>query len=141
MSDPWNLNRFIEAQDPVYAQVCAELLQGHKTSHWMWFVFPQIEGLGDSVMAQTYAISSLDEAKAYLEHPVLGPRLRECTRLVSQVSGQTIRAILGSPDDMKFRSCMTLFKHAGANPGVFEDALIKYFSGQHDAPTMQRIRR
>jgi len=134
------LNRFIEAQNPVYARVCAELLQGRKTSHWMWFVFPQIEGLGRSDMAQRYAIASLDEAKAYLEHPILGPRLRECTRLVCQVSGKTIREILGSPDDMKFRSCLTLFLHAAADPGVFEEALKKYFSGEQDALTLRRIR-
>jgi uncharacterized protein (DUF1810 family) len=138
-ADPWNLNRFIEAQDPVYARVRAELLHGHKTSHWMWFVFPQIAGLGHSAMAQEYAISSLDEARAYLEHPTLRPRLLECTQLVCQVSGKPIRAILGYPDDMKFRSCMTLFLHASLEPGVFEDALNKYFSGVQDTLTLQRI--
>ena len=102
MPDPFNLTRFIEAQDPVYARVCSELRAGRKTSHWMWFVFPQIEGLGFSPMAVKFAITSLEEARAYLGHPVLGPRLVECTRLVCEVKGKTIDEILGSPDDMKF---------------------------------------
>ena len=122
MSDLFNLVRFIEAQAPVYSRVCSELRQGRKVSHWMWFVFPQIEGLGRSGMARKFAISSLEEARAYLDHPVLGPRLRECTRLVCQISETTIQEIFGSPDDMKFRSCMTLFSRADGDNGTFQDA-------------------
>src|ERR1051325_7183218 len=105
--DAFSLQRFVDAQEPIYGRVCVELKSGHKQSHWMWFIFPQIAGLGRSPMAQRYAISSLAEAKAYLEHPVLGPRLREYTRLVLAVEGRSAHGILGSPDDMKFRSCLT----------------------------------
>jgi|SRR5688572_5958951 len=139
MSDPYRLNRFVEAQNPVYDRVCAELTRGRKTSHWMWFIFPQIEGLGFSSMSRRFAISSLDEARAYLDHPVLGPRLIECTRLVCAIPGKTIHDIFGSPDDTKFRSCMTLFCHATARPNVFGDALKTYFSGQFDALTLERL--
>jgi uncharacterized protein (DUF1810 family) len=140
MSDLFNLVRFIEAQDPVYARVCSELRQGRKVSHWMWFVFPQIEGLGRSGMARKFAISSLEEARAYLDHPVLGPRLRECTRLVCQISETTVQEIFGSPDDMKFRSCMTLFSRVGGDDGIFQEALNKFFSGEPDELTLERIR-
>ena len=140
MSDRFNLVRFIEAQDPVYARVCSELRQGRKVSHWMWFVFPQIEGLGRSGMARKFAISSLEEARAYLDHPVLGPRLRECTRLVCQISETTIQEIFGSPDDMKFRSCMTLFSRADGDDGIFQEALNKFFSEEPDELTLERIR-
>src|SRR5258705_13750048 len=112
MHDPYNLSRFVDAQDPVYEQALAELRQGRKTSHWMWFVFPQIQGLGHSYMAQQFAISSLEEAKAYLQHPILGARLRECTKLVNDTNGRTIHQIFGYPDDLKFHSCMTLFAQA-----------------------------
>src|SRR5688572_16416775 len=139
MPDPFNLNRFIEAQDPVYARVCSELRAGRKTSHWMWFVFPQIKGLGFSSMAGKFAITSLDEARAYLGHPVLGPRLLECTRLVCEVKGKTIHQILGSPDDMKFRSCMTLFSRASEDDEVFQEALNRFFDGEPDALTLERI--
>ena len=140
MHDPFNLARFTEAQNPVYTRVCSELREGRKTSHWMWFVFPQIEGLGSSFMARKFAIASLEEARAYLEHPVLGSRLVECTQLVCQVQGKTIQEILGSPDDMKFRSCMTLFSCAAPGPGVFEEALKKFFDGEPDASTLERVR-
>ena len=140
MSDLFNLVRFIQAQDPVYARVCSELRQGRKVSHWMWFVFPQIEGLGRSGMARKFAISSLEEARAYLDHPVLGPRLRECTQLVCQISETTIQEIFGSPDDMKFRSSMTLFAQAKHGNEVFVQALEKYFGGQPDRRTMERLR-
>jgi uncharacterized protein (DUF1810 family) len=106
----------------------------------MWFIFPQIAGLGHSETARFYAIRSLDEAKAYLEHPVLGPRLLECTALVTSIDGKTIHDILGSPDDMKFRSSMTLFAHATTDPKPFEDALKKYFGGEYDALTLDRLR-
>ena len=109
MADPFDLDRFVRAQDPVFRAVREELARGRKQSHWMWFVFPQIAGLGFSAMSQRYAIGSRAEARAYLAHPVLGGRLTECTRLVLAVQGRTINAILGAPDDAKFRSSMTLF--------------------------------
>jgi uncharacterized protein (DUF1810 family) len=141
MVDRFNLKRFVEAQDPVYERVCAELRGGRKTSHWMWFVFPQIAGLGVSEMARRFSISSLNEARAYLGDPVLGPRLAECTRLVCAIQGKTIHEILGSPDDLKFRSCMTLFSRAASDPQLFEEALNRYFSGEPDALTLERIRK
>ncbi len=137
--DPFDLQRFVEAQAPVYERVRAELRNGCKHSHWMWFVFPQIAGLGHSAMAQRYAISSLDEARAYLGHPVLGQRLRECTRLMVQVDGKSAHEILGSPDDMKFRSCMTLFARAAPQDEIFGAALDKYFGGGADASTLAKL--
>ncbi|AOI62049.1 DUF1810 domain-containing protein [Burkholderia diffusa] len=139
MNDPYDLQRFVDAQDPVYAQVCDELKSGLKRSHWMWFVFPQIEGLGDSAMAQRYAISTLAEAVAYLQHPLLGKRLRECTRLVNQVEDRSIQTIFGYPDYLKFRSSVTLFAHATADNAVFVAALEKYFGGEADHNTLARI--
>ncbi len=136
MSDPYDLQRFLEAQDPVYAEVCAELGAGYKRSHWIWFVFPQVQGLGSSPMSRRFAISSLDEARAYLKHPVLGPRLTECTRLVNQAQGKTARQIFGSPDDLKFRSCLTLFAQASGHDEVFEYALRKYYGGERDERTL-----
>jgi uncharacterized protein (DUF1810 family) len=133
------LDRFVEAQDSVYARVCSELRQGQKRSHWMWFVFPQIQGLGRSAMAERFAISSIEEARAYLEHPVLGPRLRECTELVCAVTDRTIHDIFGSPDEMKFRSCMTLFARVAEERSVFERALKQYFNGEPDALTLGLI--
>ena len=137
--DPFELQRFLEAQDGVYERVCAELRAGCKRSHWMWFVFPQLEGLGTSPMAQRYAIRSLGEARAYLAHPVLGPRLRACTRLVNAVRGATIDAILGHPDDLKFRSSMTLFARATAENAEFLEALRRYFGGAGDPLTLTRL--
>lgn len=122
----FDLSRFLEAQAPVYAQVCAELGRGRKTSHWMWFIFPQLAGLGQSDMARRYGIPSLAEARAYREHPVLGPRLCECTELVRRVQGRSLHEIFNSPDDLKFRSCMTLFQQV-AHPGdPFVGALAQY---------------
>ena len=138
-ADPHDLERFIQAQAPVYEAVTAELSAGRKTSHWMWFVFPQIEGLGFSAIAQHYAIRSLAEAQAYLAHPVLGPRLRDCTRLVNAVEDRTILAILGSPDDMKFRSSMTLFAEASDRDAAFLQALERYFDGTPDPRTLARL--
>jgi uncharacterized protein (DUF1810 family) len=138
-ADPYDLQRFVAAQEPVYARVVEELRDGRKRSHWMWFVFPQIAGLGSSRMAQRYAVRSLDEARAYLAHPLLGPRLQECTRLVNAVEGRDIHAILGSPDDMKFHSCMTLFAAASPDNAVFRAALDKYFAGTSDANTLERL--
>jgi uncharacterized protein (DUF1810 family) len=137
--DPFNLQRFVEAQRGVYEQALAEIAAGRKRSHWMWFIFPQIAGLGHSSMAQRYAISSVREAEAYLKHPVLGPRLRECANLVAQVDGKSAYEILGSPDDMKFHSCMTLFARAAPQAEIFEAALDKYFDGRDDALTLARL--
>jgi len=121
------LKRFVDAQDPVYERVLSELRAGRKESHWMWFVFPQMRGLGHSAMAEKYGIESQAEAEAYLRHPVLGPRLRECTRLVNEIEGKTIDQVFGYPDDLKFRSCMTLFASATEDSAVFLEALRKYW--------------
>ena len=139
MSGPYNLQRFVDAQNPVYEQVCSELRAGRKSGHWMWFIFPQIKGLGHSHLASKFAISSREEAEAYLEHPILGPRLRECSRLVNLVEGRSIDEILGYPDDLKFRSSMTLFAHATSDNQVFKDALRKYFEGEFDRLTLERL--
>ena len=139
MSDPYNLQRFVDAQSGVYDQVCAELRAGRKRSHWIWFIFPQIQGLGSSPTAVEYAISSLKEAEAYLHHPILGPRLIECTRLITQVEGRSIDQIMGYPDDLKFRSSMTLFAHATPDNQVFKEALQKYFGGEFDHLTLNRL--
>ncbi|HXR35751.1 MAG TPA: DUF1810 domain-containing protein [Candidatus Binataceae bacterium] len=137
--DPFNLRRFLDAQNSVYAQVCSELRAGRKRSHWMWFIFPQIQGLGYSPLAQKFAIASLEEAKAYLDHPILGARLRECCRLVNQVEGGSIEEIFGYPDDLKFRSSMTLFAHATSENQVFRDALEKHCNGEDDPSTLDRL--
>jgi uncharacterized protein (DUF1810 family) len=136
MDDLYDLQRFVDAQDPVYHQVCDELRHGRKRSHWMWFVFPQIQGLGASAMAQRFALSSLAEAQAYLRHPILGPRLRETTELVNLVSDRSIEEILGYPDDLKFRSSVTLFSRATNDNEVFLEALRKYFAGEADPRTL-----
>jgi uncharacterized protein (DUF1810 family) len=121
------LQRFLDAQDPLYAQVCDELRRGRKESHWMWFVFPQMRGLGQSAMAHKYGIASQAEAEAYMLHPVLGPRLRECTALVNRIEGRGIDEIFGYPDNMKFQSSMTLFASATPDNSAFLQALAKYF--------------
>jgi uncharacterized protein (DUF1810 family) len=139
MSDPYKLQRFVDAQNPVYDMVCCELRDGRKKSHWMWFVFPQIEGLGSSQIARRFAISSLAEAAAYLAHPILGPRLTECTRLVNLVEGRQIEQIFGYPDDLKFRSSMTLFVHATPDNRLFIDALRNYCKGAFDPATLARL--
>lgn len=141
MDDPYDLRRFVEAQEPVYDQVCSELRNGQKRSHWMWFVFPQLQGLGHSTMAIRYAIGSRDEAIAYLAHPVLGSRLRDCTQLVNAVEGRSILQILGSPDDMKFRSCVTLFAEVAEDNAVFKAALAKYFDGNPDKQSLSILQR
>jgi uncharacterized protein (DUF1810 family) len=138
--DPFDLRRFIAAQDPVIEEVRAELAAGRKARHWMWFVFPQIAGLGSSPMARRYAIASRAEAVAYLAHPVLGPSLGELTALVNAVHGRTARDIFGSPDDRKFCSSMTLFADAASDPTRFNEALDKYFGGVGDPITLQRLR-
>ncbi len=139
-NDPFHLQRFLETQVSAYAQARSELASGEKRSHWMWFIFPQIRGLGSSPMAQRYAISGLEEAQAYLAHPLLGPRLRECTALVSAVNGRTLQQIFGYPDDLKFHSSMTLF--AAADPddqNVFRAALGKYCGGKPDGRTLAAL--
>jgi uncharacterized protein (DUF1810 family) len=143
----YDLGRFVEAQDRVLSRVRAELQAGHKQSHWMWFVFPQLAGLGSSATAREYAISSLDEARAYLGHELLGQRLRECTHLVNEAQGRTIEQIFGYPDYLKFRSCMTLFARAAAaaddadGARVFRTALEKYFAGEEDTLTGRLLSR
>jgi uncharacterized protein (DUF1810 family) len=139
--DPYGLERFVAAQDAggTYARAVAELRRGSKESHWMWFVFPQIAGLGHSPTARHYAISSLDEARAYLAHPVLGARLTECAGLVAGISGRTAEQVFGGIDAVKLRSCMTLFHHAAPGEQVFRDVLDQYFGGQADPATEERV--
>jgi uncharacterized protein (DUF1810 family) len=139
MADPCDLQRFVDAQAPVVDAARAELRRGRKQSHWMWFIFPQTRGLGRSPMAERFAIGSLDEARAYLAHPILGTRLRECARLVADVDGRSIGEILGPVDAVKFRSSMTLFARASADETVFTDALDKYFAGEPDAATLEKL--
>ena len=134
--DRYDLQRFIDAQAPVMPRVEAELQAGRKSSHWMWFVFPQLRGLGRSAMAERYGMASLDEARAYLAHPVLGKRLRHCCSLVLAVQGSSAHAIFGSPDDSKFRSSLTLFGRAAPNESVFGDCLRKYYKGVEDQATL-----
>ncbi|MGD1171577.1 DUF1810 domain-containing protein [Mycobacterium seoulense] len=140
-SDPFDLQRFVDAQAPVYPTVVDELRTGRKRSHWMWFVFPQLRGLGGSPTAVHYGISSLEEARAYLRHEVLGPRLRECTRLVNQVPGRSAGEIFGSPDDLKLRSSMTLFARATDDNEDFLALLDKYYGSQQDQLTLSRLDR
>jgi uncharacterized protein (DUF1810 family) len=135
-NDPHDLERFVEAQDPVIEQVKKELRVGRKRSHWMWFVFPQVEGLGKSRTARRYAISSQQEADAYLAHPVLGSRLRECTGIVNGIEGRSANEIFGSPDDLKFRSSMTLFEAVADDPLPFSRALELYYDGDRDQMTL-----
>ncbi|OQW37925.1 MAG: calpastatin [Nitrospira sp. SG-bin1] len=141
MTDKCHLQRFLDAQAPVYDTVLAELRAGRKSSHWIWFIFPQIAGLGHSAMAQQFAITSLDEAKAYLQHPVLGQRLRECTQLVMNVEGRSAEEIFSYPDNLKFRSCMTLFMTATTDNALFNAALLEYFDGKPDQLTMNVLAR
>ena len=136
MIDRYDLARFLSAQSGVYDQVLAELRAGSKRSHWMWFVFPQLAGLGRSAMAQRYAIGSLEEARAYLAHPVLGARLRECSQLVLEAPATDAHAVFGSPDDLKFHSSVTLFERAAPQESVFRECLQKYFGGRGDALTL-----
>lgn len=141
MTEPFDLARFLDAQAPVIDAVRAELARGRKTSHWMWFVFPQLAGLGHSAMAERYAIASLEEARAYGAHPVLGARLRETTMLVLAVEGRTAHEIFGAPDDLKFHSCMSLFARAVPDERGFRAALDKFFGGREDAGTRELLGR
>ena len=135
-----DLGRFLEAQAPVIERALGELRAVAKRTHWMWFVFPQLEGLGRSATARRFALGSRAEAEAYLRHPVLGGRLRECTRAVNALEGRRIGEIFAPPDDLKFHSCMTLFAHAGADNREFREALGKYFGSVEDERTLERLR-
>jgi uncharacterized protein (DUF1810 family) len=137
--DPYNLQRFVDAQEPLYDQVCAELRAGLKTSHWIWFIFPQIAGLGYSPMAQRFAISGREEAVSYLQHPVLGPRLAECTTLVNAHAGRDIVEMLGDIDAIKFRSSMTLFAKVAKDNGIFLEALQAFCRGEMDELTLDKL--
>jgi uncharacterized protein (DUF1810 family) len=137
--DQFDLQRFVDAQDRVYHTVLAELRNGAKRSHWIWFVFPQLRGLGRSGTAQHYGISSLDEARAYLAHPVLGPRLRECTGLVAAIDGRSVDEIFGWPDNLKVRSSMTLFAHATDDNAGFRTVLDKFYDGEEDPATVELL--
>ena len=139
MGAAFDLERFVLAQEPVITQVRSELKAGRKTTHWMWFVFPQLAGLGFSHRSRFYAIASLDEATAYIAHPVLGPRLVECTELVNASEGRSAHDIFGSPDDLKFHSSMTLFSLADPDEPVFGAALAKYFGGRRDQRTLELL--
>ena len=141
MLDHYNLTRFVEAQDPVYDQVCWELEEGRKLTHWIWFIFPQISGLSSSSTSIKFAIVSLDEASQYLDHHVLGPRLRHCTELVCNIQDRSAKQILGMTDAVKFRSCMTLFAYATTDNSLFVNALNKYFAGQYDVLTLEIIKK
>jgi len=134
-----SFDHFITAQDPIYPTVLAELRAGAKRTHWMWFIFPQLSALGRSTTAKFYGLSGLDEAKAYLGHPILGPRLIECTRLAVAIEGRTAHQIFGSPDDLKFRSSITLFHHADPAEPVFAEALAKYYDGVEDEATVRLL--
>ncbi len=139
MDDPFNLQRFVDAQRGEIDDVRAELTRGRKDSHWMWFVFPQVRGLGQSWMANHYGISGRAEAEAYLDHLTLGPRLIECTELVNRIEGKTVEEIFGEIDSMKFRSSMTLFSLIAADTNTFGDALQKYFRGHPDPRTIELL--
>ncbi len=139
MADTYDLQRFVDAQQLQYPQALAELRSGRKRTHWMWFIFPQLQGLGRSAMAQRYAIAGRAEAEAYLQHPLLGPRLLTCTEALLEHRNDSARQILGSPDDLKFRSCMTLFAEAATNPTPFQQALQAFFDGQADPATLSLL--
>lgn len=141
LDDPWNLERFVIAQLPIYQNVVTELRAGRKQTHWMWFIFPQIRGLGHSDLARHFAIYSLEEADAYLRHSVLGVRLRECSRLVAEIEGRTIEEVFGHPDHLKFHSSMTLFSEAAGQNDIFRKCLCKYFAGESDSRTLAKLRR
>jgi uncharacterized protein (DUF1810 family) len=141
-ADPFDLRRFVDAQDRAYDTAVAELRSGAKRSHWIWFVFPQLRGLGHSPTAVRFGVSSLDEARAYLAHPVLGPRLRECTRLVAIIEGRSVDEIFGWPDNLKVRSSMTLFVRATDDPDIeaeFREVLDKFYDGEEDPATVELL--
>jgi len=137
MENSFDLERFVQAQADLYKDVVSELTDGAKRTHWMWFIFPQVEGLGHSEFSRRFGIRSRDEATAYLGHPILGPRLRHCVELMLQHENKTARQILGSPDDLKFQSCLTLFVSVDTAPSRFQEALKKYFDGSKDVRTLE----
>lgn len=139
MNGPFNLQRFLDAQKNVIASVLSQLKQGRKCGHWIWFIFPQLKGLGHSSNSEFYGISSLQEARVYLQHPILGPRLRTCTELVNAIEGSSIEHVFGEVDAMKFRSSMTLFAEAAPQDQIFTEALTKYFEGDPDQLTLSRL--
>ena len=138
-NDPYDLRRFVQAQEDDYEQALSEIRSGRKLSHWMWYVFPQFEGLGFSSMSQRYAIKSIGEATAYLAHPILGPRLVACAEAALRIEGRTAREIFGSPDDMKLKSCATLFACVSPAGSVFHQLLNKYFQGNRDDKTLELL--
>jgi uncharacterized protein (DUF1810 family) len=140
LSDPYHLNRFLSAQESCFSQALRELEQGQKQSHWMWFIFPQIAGLGRSAMAVRYAISSTEEARAYLQHEILRDRLRICARALLAHHDKSIRAIMGQPDDMKLRSSMTLFAELSEQESVFHQVIQLFYAGEKDPLTLSRIK-
>lgn len=140
-ADPFHLARFLEAQKGVFETALAELRRGRKSSHWMWFIFPQLDGLGSSAMTRRYALRGLDEAKDYLSHPELGPRLVECCRALLAVQGRTASEIMGCPDDRKLRSSATLFSRVPAAPPEFQAVLDRYYAGQPDPRTLELLER
>jgi uncharacterized protein (DUF1810 family) len=140
-ADPHNLERFVAAQRATYERALAEIETGRKTSHWIWYIFPQLDGLGFSALAKQYSIKSLEEARAYLAHPILGPRLVHCAGAAVAVEGRTAREIFGSPDDLKLKSSATLFALAAGQDSVFHRVLDKYFGGESDAETLQLLKR
>ncbi len=137
--DPFDLTRFVRAQDTVYGQALSEIRSGRKRSHWMWYIFPQLDGLGFSSTSRFYGIKNRDEASAYLAHPLLGPRLRECAEAALAVAGRSAREIFGSPDDLKLRSSATLFACVSPPDSVFERLLQKYYHGERDEKTLQLL--
>jgi uncharacterized protein (DUF1810 family) len=137
--DPHDLDRFVQAQEGDYDRALSEVRAGRKRSHWMWYIFPQYDGLGFSPTSRRYSIKSVAEAEAYLAHPVLGPRLTECAEAALRVEGRSALEVFGSPDDMKLRSCATLFAHVSPAGSVFERLLSKYFDGQRDDRTLRLI--
>ena len=137
--DPYELSRFVRAQKHVYADALSEITNGRKRTHWMWFVFPQLAGLGVSATSERYAIATVGEARAYLDHPILGPRLLECSESLLRVEGRTATAILGTPDDLKLRSCATLFASVSPPGSVFDRVLEKYYGGARDPKTLRLL--
>ena len=137
--DPYSLNRFVQAQEGDYEQAMSEIRSGRKRSHWMWYIFPQYDGLGSSATSRQYSIKSLAEARAYLDHPVLGPRLLQCAQAAVGVEAQSASEVFGSPDDMKLRSCATLFAYVSPARSVFERLLDKYFRGERDDTTLRLL--
>lgn len=139
MDDIHALSRFVEIQEPVFERVLGELAAGRKTRHWMWFIFPQLDGLGHSAMAERYGISGIAEARAYLSHPLLGPRLLQCINALMPHTDKTAREILGRPDDLKLRSCLTLFAQVDPHDAVIDQALLQFYGGEPDAATLDLL--